>query len=35
MMTFIKIMFAILICFPLVVLGYYFLKKLVEQMYKK
>lgn len=34
-MTIIKIMFSLLICFPLVVLGYRFLKKLVEQLYKK
>lgn len=34
-MTFIKIIFAMLVCFPLVVLGYYFLKKLVEELYKK
>lgn len=34
-MTIAKIMFAILVCFPLAALSYYFLKKLVDQLYKK
>ena len=34
-MTVIKIIFSMLICFPLLALAYYFLKKLVEELYKK
>ena len=31
-MTVIKIIFSMLICFPLLALAYYFLKKLVEEL---